>query len=387
MTENLLLTSLGLKESKNRRLVPTTFNSTIEKNSDSFARLWVKTRGCSHSINKGGCVACDYWIADIESSTTTFSQFKNDIDSLATLPPKLLLINSNGSFFDIDEINRTCRQKMLKYLFSALNDTIVIFETRIETINEDVLTDLSLYDSSKIMFEMGVEAITLEINALCCNKGLNLAIIKDSLDMLKKSGIKSLSNIMIGLPFLTPREIVDEAVKTINECFKLGFDGCVLFPVNVKPYTSLKWLYSNDIYEVVSLWALVQVLSEVDEELLQNIEISWCPNYKYTENPSYEERKIIPSTCNLCADNVNKYLTEYDLHCYKRKAIIDSLMAIKCECKTTWHKSLLKYTKLPPLLIRLEDIYIDIGDKAFGKVWINQHKNEISQLLNSFKVE
>ncbi len=64
MRINHLLKQIDFMASVSRPPVPKLMNSSLVRESTNFARLWIRTHGCIHSIKNGGCVPCDYWTGD-----------------------------------------------------------------------------------------------------------------------------------------------------------------------------------------------------------------------------------------------------------------------------------------------------------------------------------
>lgn len=383
MVDNVLLKEIGLMANSLRPSLPKYLNSTLLRESESFARLWIRSMGCTHSITNGGCVACDYWIGVSPSPEAQYEGFIREINILAKNPPKTLLVNTNGSFFDENELCRENRIKFFSEIIEKLPHTIIVFETRAETINKQVIKDLEGFSSDKVIIEMGIETATQGVNSLCCNKKLNLDIIPQTISLLQSAKIKTFANVMIGLPFLTSAEIVSEALKTIDWCFKIGFTGCVLFPINIKPFTALNWLHKHNYYEEVSLWALIEILNRLNSNQIRNIEISWCPNLKQNQQPLYNETTILPTTCPNCIDQVNGHLTIF-ANCKEERAYaLTMINLIDCSCKYNWNKSLNTDSISKPFINRIEQTFYNIAREALGEDWLNLNKQK---MLNQISI-
>lgn len=383
MRINYLLRQIGLMVGASRPPLPKLMNSSLVRESKNFARLWIRTHGCSHSIKNGGCVPCDYWTGDKITPEEQLDALTRELERLEKNPPRVLLLNTNGSVFDEHELGRNIRIKILEELRNRIPDTILILETRVETINESVLKDLKIFPSDKIMIEVGVETASPIINLFCCNKGLDISAIPTVVRQLQSQGIRVLANVMIGLPFLSAAEIVSDAHNTVHWCFANGVTTCVLFPVNIKPYTTLHWLYRHGFYDQVSLWSLVDVLASLEPGILKNIEISWYPGLEQIQHPHYHKPIVTPSTCPHCAQKVNDSLSRFAMSPQSRCEEVRRLVSIHCRCRDDWKREL-SYDNQVPLTERLQDTYFAIAREAFGEKCFLENKHIISKELSAF---
>lgn len=383
MKDNLLLKHIGLKANSSRPPLPHLMDSSLIRESNSFARIWIKTNGCKHSLKNGGCVSCDYWAGSSVSSEAQLEALISKLGCIENNPPEILLLNTNGSIFDDGELCRTTRIKIFEELQKRLSQTKIIFETRAETIDETVIEDLKIFRPEKVIIEIGVETASQAFNTLCCNKKLDISRIPDVITKLNSVGIKAFANVLVGLPFLTASEIISDALYTIEWCFKAGFDTCVLFPMNIKPFTALSWLHKNGFYNPTSLWALVDILVSLKPELLQHIEISWYPGLKQVRHPFYTEPVIVPITCSACCKEVNLHLTNFATSRHNRIDEIEKAAKVDCSCRKQW-KQILRNNGADIFSQRIEKAFSEIATKAFGHEWLKANwKTILGQIKKS----
>ncbi len=382
MRINYLLKQIGLMAGASRPPIPKLMNSSIVRHSKDFARLWIRTHGCNHSIKNGGCVPCDYWVGDEITPDEQRNALTQEVKRLEKDPPRLLLLNTNGSVFDIHELEREVRIYIIEELLSRLPDTILIIETRADTIDETVLKDLEMFPADRIRIEVGVETASPIISLFCCNKGLDISAIPSVIRQLQSQGIEVLANVLIGLPFLTAVEIVSDSQNTVRWCFANGVSTCVLFPVNIKPYTTLHWLNHHGFYNQASLWSLIDVLAGFKPSMFQNIELSWYPGMDQIQHPHYDEANIIPSTCPNCAQKVNDSLVRFAINPQIRCIEVQRLISMRCKCRYDWEREL-SYDDPTPLRKRLQKTYFAIAREAFGEKWVLENRNRISKQLSA----
>ncbi|CCO22301.1 protein of unknown function [Maridesulfovibrio hydrothermalis AM13 = DSM 14728] len=382
MRDNFLLKHIGLKANSSRPPLPHLMDSSLIRESNSFARIWIKTNGCEHSLKNGGCVSCDYWAGNSVTSEAQLETLISKLRCIEDNPPEMLLLNTNGSIFDEGELCRVTRIKIFAELQKRLPETKLIFETRAETIDEAVIEDLKFFNPEKVIIEIGVETASQAFNTLCCNKNLDISRIPYIITELKAVGIKTFANVLIGLPFLTATEIISDTLYTIEWCFQTGFDACVLFPMNIKPFTALSWMHKNGFYNPTSLWALVDILASVKPELLQHIEISWYPGLEQVRHPFYKEPVIIPITCSDCCKEVNLHLTNFATSRYNRIDEIERAAEIDCSCRKQWEQ-ILSNNDTDIFSQRIEKTFYEIATKAFGHEWLKSNWETILGQIKS----
>ena len=382
MRINYILGRIGLMAASSRPPLLKLMNSSLIRDSANFARLWIRTNGCRHTIENGGCVSCDYWTGDEITPEDQLIALTGEIKRLEKHPPRMLLLNNNGSVFDENELGGGVRVKILEKLHSRFPETILILETRVETINESVLDDLEVFPSDKIRIEIGLETSSPIVSTFCCNKELNISLVLSVVEKLQSRGIGVLANVQIGLPFLNAAETVSDAHDAVRWCFANGISTCVLFPVNIKPFTTLHWLHRHGFYRQVSLWSLIEVLASLTPDMLQNIELAWYPSSEQIQHPLYDEPILIPTTCHLCAPKVNDSLARFATKPQTRNKEVDRLISIRCRCKKDWQHEL-SYGKPIPLLKRLQETYPAIAREAFGEKWLLEHGEVLSKQLSA----
>lgn len=114
-----------------------------------------------------------------------------------------------------------------------------------------------------------------------------------------------IANILVGIPFLSTQEQIEDALTSIEWCIKNKIDEIDLFPINIKPYTLLEELYKSNDYDVISHWELIEVLNRVPEDYLSKIFLAWYGNrnLKYDN----EVHSIFPKSCFKCHNNLMEF--------------------------------------------------------------------------------
>lgn len=296
--------------------------------------LWFLARGCVHDI-EGGCTMCNY------GKGSRDVQWDGIINELQHIVKKLpwefedFLLTPSGSMLDEREVPPVMRENM-KELLKGIRAKRFIVETRADTVDEKGLRFLQdiMPDSEKYV-EIGYESGHDWILRNCINKGADTKDFERAAKMIHEAGIKVTANVGLGIPFLSEKASIREAVYSVKSAFEQGADSVVIFPYHVKHGTLLEVMYHNHWYQCVSMWSLVEVLEEVSEDLLEQVQISWYKDY------FGEERSRIfvsPATCTACEKDVMDLLDQYRQEPSREK--LDGLRKYNCECREEWRKEL-----------------------------------------------
>lgn len=359
---------VGSKLNSEKISLPDDIHYTLrfKENEKSFASLWFRTRGCSYSYT-GGCTMCDYFISGEVTEDEMFGYFLEGFQKLEK-EPDLIVIMTSGSFFDPVEVPRGVRLRIYEEL-AKLEKSVIVFESHASTINEEILDEcLTYFEAERINIEIGLESADEWIRQYCVNKHITNNQVIATLKTLNKKKIHSIINIVVGIPFLSVRENVENALSSIRWILKNGGGKCSLFPVNIKPYTLVEWLYNRDLYEQLPLWALSDVLLGIRQLFLPRIDINWYKKSPPLVNPLYEKPIIGPDTCDKCYDRVIGHLEDYFLGDMDRTVIMQQLDQIECSCRDSYRENINSEEYLS-LDKRVKEYYLYIGRELFGSEW------------------
>ena len=336
-----------------------------------FASLWFRTRGCKHD-HRGGCTMCNYGISTPVPYDEMIESVRVGLSLLPTDEAMMLLVSPSGSMLDEWEVPTPAREGILRLVRETRCRTYVC-ETRIETITEDKVRQyVEILDNKIACIEVGLESANPWILQHCINKAISLEQYKESMNLLRKYNVPSIANVLVGTPFLSPSEAIEDAVRTVQWAFAQGTDACTIFPVHVKQWTLVEWLWRHGYYSPPSLWSLVEVLNRLGPALAQKVTISW---YKiYSEESPWGTLDPVddlgylasPATCDQCQPQVMRLLDAYrDTNDFK---IVQELAAMECRCKDAW-RTMLHIDEPIPLKDRVACIYEAIGSNVLGPDW------------------
>lgn len=287
-------------------------------------------------------------------------------DGLASVPlddRAMLLVSPSGSMFDPWEVPGQARES----IFRLVRDTpywCYHCETRAETLTEDGVSRCAqLLRDKEVCIEIGLESADPWILQYCINKSLSLDTFVNAVALLRRHRLIPLANIIVGATFLSPGEAIEDAVNAIGWALAHGVERCVLFPVHVKRFTLLEWLWQRGLYHPPSLWSLVEVLVRLGPDLANRVTISWYKSYHgdYAGHDRSLGKLFLasPTTCPACSPTVMAMLDAYRDSC--DYSVISQLARFDCDCRLHWRASL-QSEELPALADRVGQYYKAIGE-------------------------
>lgn len=337
MNSNLIFRNK--KARQNRPIIPKDkLYSTFENN--GVFQICFRSRGCSNYL-AGSCIMCDYGLGtNITKEELEFAFDKALSESKQDI--KILLLNTYGSILDTNEISTECFNFLLHKLKKS-NIKKIIFETHYNTITEEKLKLIKEeLECKNICFELGFETSNGKIRENNLLKKIDNEKFRETIKLIHSFEMGVIINLLVGIPFLTTKEQLEDALNSVEWCISNDVDEIDLFPINVKPYTLLKELYDSKDYDVISHWLLVEVLNRIPLKDLSKIYLAWYGNRELEY--SNGEHSIFPKSCELCHNNLMRFYSEFlsnDDANYRKKIIEILISENKCEC----YRKLLKKTR------------------------------------------
>ena len=328
MNSNLIFRNKVVRQ--NRPIIPDNkLYSTYENN--GVFQICFRSRGCSNYL-AGSCIMCDYGLGtNITKEELEFAFDKAIFESKQAI--KILLLNTYGSILDTTEISAECFNALLDKL-TQTNVKRIIFETHYNTITEEKLKLIKEKLSNKIIcFELGLETSNEKIRENNLLKKINNEKFKDTINLIHSFGMGVIVNLLVGIPFLTPQEQLEDALNSVEWCISNAVDEIDLFPINVKPYTLLKELYDLKEYDVISHWLLIELLNRIPLQNLSKIYLAWYGNRELEYNDG--ERSIFPKSCELCHNKLMEFYSQFlsnDDAEYRKMLIKKLISENECNC-------------------------------------------------------
>jgi hypothetical protein len=288
------------------------------------------TVGCSHARgDSGGCTMCSYLLDGDERSPTSdelLQQFDAAFsDSTDESTPLSVKIYTSGSFFDTAEIPADVRAKILARI--ARDDRIqeVVIESRPEYVTPGFMRETrDILGSRRVELGIGLESSNDAVRSICINKGFSLGTFKDSVATAKEYDIGVRAYVLLKPPFLTERDALLDAVKTIEDAAKLGVSTISMNPVNIQKYTLVERLWLKEQYRPPWLWTVLSVLRDTWEKVGSSVNILCDPVAAGKPRGAHN--------CGSCDESITNAIREFSIH--QDVSVFDSL---DCNCKRQWH--------------------------------------------------
>jgi radical SAM enzyme (TIGR01210 family) len=294
---------------------------------DAFVII-LRTRGCSWGL-KTNCTMCGYFTdttmgADVSEQDLT-AQFKKAMKHYHN--EKILKIFTSGSFLDEQEIPGETRGYILDHIPDEVK--MLSIESRPEHITDSSLDEMKKHQPDKdLEIGIGLETSDDKIRNDIINKGFTFNEYKRSACLVKKHGYRVKTYILVKPLFLTEREAIKDALKTVKDVekytTKISFN-----PVNVQRYTLVEYHWRRREYTPPWLWSVTEILKESKRIIKNNGKISLkC-------DPVGGGTRRGAHNCGACDQMILKSIREFTLT--QDATVFNNL---NCICKEQWRDQL-----------------------------------------------
>lgn len=327
--ENLLdevILSLRKKRLKVDLSLPYTVYS-----SGRMLQVWINTPACRFSL-VGKCSICDYWDGTASEQAVIkaceyIEQVGNEYD--------ILLLNTCGSCFCEEELPY---QELLRVMRTVAKTSIrrVIIESHLAYVTAEKMQRIKeILIGKEVFLEYGQESTSWDVLKYCLNKP-SMCMKYNVIHKLQNIGVGIMANVVLGIPFLTVQQRVDDSVESICSLLEDGMDEVVLFPVNIKPYTLVRYLYDKGYYKQVNAIEILEVLDQFEPKELSRIELAWFEPQR-DKLEAYGERSFGAYYCPECGQKLLKHFLDYRsaVDGTERKRILQTARAELCDCVST----------------------------------------------------
>ncbi len=299
--------------------------------SNSFIEIAFMSKRCPNDA-RGSCIMCDYGALQGEKSASAYIEEMNRI--LAQEKGiKYLLICTNGSILNPNQFSEESLYKILKRI-AETDIPHIIIETHYSDISEQKLAAIKQIMSGKnLTLELGLETISQYYQDTLIMKHINIVDFSEIISMIQCYGFSVDLNILLGLPFLSAKEQLNETLNTVNWALERSC-GPVIFPVNIKPYTLLMNMYKKGFYTPISHWLLILLLDTIEMEQLSKITIAYYGN-RAENYYNIAEQTIFPNCCEVCHTPIEKFYADFcaEEDAINRKKLLHNILAFEqCDC-------------------------------------------------------
>ncbi len=284
--------------------------------------------GCSWVGRGGGCTMCGHHAGttrgDMPSPAEYLEQFRSEIAGHDLSGVRVLSLYNSGSMLNPGEVPDGTLDLLFHEVHSYDSIRKVVLETRAEFVTTDEVNRLAgLLGPERILsIALGLETSDDRKRELCLNKGCSLEGIARAVGEVKRAGAEVQLYVLLGLPFLTEAETVDDAVESIRCAHNLGADEIHIEPLTIQRYTLVERLHRAGFLRLPSLHSLYETLGRVVPGIRP-----YVSPFLHMPRPD-----IIPSGCPVCTDT----LIEGLLGRYNLARDRESLARPACPCESEW---------------------------------------------------
>lgn len=285
---------------------------------------------CRNDLS-GACLMCDYGRAKGQSELQIYLDEMQKILKEYSAGVNFLLICSNGSILDEYQVSTELLTGILN-ISQACNIPNIIIETHYKDVTKDRLDLINKWIHKPVILEMGLETVNTDYQNLLFMKNIEIIEYEKTIRRIHNYGYDIEINLMLGLPFLSPSKQIEDVKQSIDWVIDRKCTP-VIFPVNIKPHTMLKYIYDKGLYQPISLWLLIILLDDLPPQVLSKIIIAWYGNRD--EPYPNDIPTILPQTCNKCRDSLLSFGRQFlNTNQYKerKKLISDLINNTSCNC-------------------------------------------------------
>ncbi len=316
------------------------FKKQVPKQNELFSlrqdgtQICFFSRGCRFS-EAGHCLMCNYGkgisLINKEKLAKSLDEIFKNISKHKEIP--MMLFGTNGSIFDEYEMPSDCLDFLIDYIkdYKIKN---IYFETFYTTVTKEKLNKIKeKLQNSNIFIELGFESASKDIREKALLKFIDNDLFKQKIDLIHKFGFFATTNIMLGIPFLTEKESIEDTLNSIEFLTqKTNVDEIVVFPLNIKKNTLLENLDCKPTF----LLSVLEIIKKLDDDQIEKVLFSWFD--ETNKNPLISKA---PKSCEKCFSYVVETIKNFNNANKKGKIEIrNRLKKTSCECEKELFKIL-----------------------------------------------
>jgi len=286
-------------------------------------------KGCEWAIKTGGCTMCAFGkraqeIGKNFSANDLLALFQIALDLTKCQQPINLTIYNGGSFLNEREIPLEVQLKICQKVKEHPSIKKLFIESRVEFITQEKIRMLkNKLKNKKLMIGIGLEAQDDKIRNILIKKGLDKKDYEKAVKLLKENEVKVLTYVLLKPIYLTEKEAIEEAIKTIKYAFEVGTDEVALEVAFVQEGTIMDKLFKENRYKPPWLWSIIEVIKKTY-------------NFGPIHIGGFEDEPppiAIPSNCLICSSKIKNFLQQY-----RETHNIKLFNDLKCDCYELWEQ-------------------------------------------------
>ena len=254
------------------------------------------------------------------------AQFDAQLDTAGDALETLILC-TNGSFLDDMNVPVEAQRSLLRRAQQSVASTVII-ETHLDTLSQEKLRMVrTLIPEKPVILELGLESANPFVQKNCYLKEVPLDLLEKTMASAEKIGFAFQLNVILGAPFLSKKEQMDDAEQTIRWALSHRAMSA-LFPMNIKPYTLLRYAYRHGLYTPISHWMMPLLLSRFSADELAQIDLAWYGNRQIRYDVP-DAATVFPADCSICHEPLQRFYQSYVLTSdgKDRRRLVEKILA------------------------------------------------------------
>lgn len=298
--------------------------------------LFLPGKGCEWAIKTGGCTMCAFGkraaeIGKYFSGKDLFALFQIAYHLTEVDQPLILTIYNGGSFLNEKEIPFKTQLNICQRVKEHPSVKKLFIESRVEFITKEKIEALlNKLGEKKLMVGIGLETENDRTRNIFIKKGLDKKDYERTVRLLKEKGVKVLTYVFLKPIFVSEKEAIEEAIKTIEYAIKVGTDEVALEVAFIQEGTEMAKLFREGKYKPPWLWSIIEVIKRTYN--LGSIHVGG-----FTDEPA---PIAIPSNCPSCSQKIRNLLKQY-----RETHNINLFNNLRCDCYEKWREEVGKKFK------------------------------------------
>jgi len=294
--------------------------------------IFLPGKGCWWAKQKnGGCTMCGF--GEKLKKIKSYRYTDQDIIHLFNIALELseknyseIVIFNGGSFFNDNEISSSVQNNIARLVNKSPFAQTLYVESRPEFILKRKIKEIvKILGKKKLKVGIGLESITNTIRNKNINKGITLRQYEKAVRILINEHAKILTYVLLKPIYVSEKEAIKEAIKTIKYAFKKGSHEIALETAFVQEGTVMAELFQKGIYQPAWLWSIIEVI-----EKTYNLGFVHIGDFNDEPAPI-----AIPTNCLLCNEKVMKAIK-----LYRKNHSLENFKGLKCRCKLKWRREI-----------------------------------------------